>query len=95
MVVGRMQVVYQSPEEVILQPDGGAVPLYCVASGHTLEFKYKWQMNDQHIGCSSPVAWVNQPGLYRCRVEHHIMQEECSTKLICVITGEKGTYYVM
>lgn len=87
-----METVYHSPTEIILQPDMNAVPLYCVASSHSVEFKYEWQKSGQHVGCSSPVIWVNEPGLYRCRVEHHIMQEECSSKLICVISPEKGTY---
>ena len=86
-----MEIVYQSPKKVILQPDTNAVPLYCVASSHSLEFKYEWQWSGQRIQCSSPVIWVNQPGLFRCHVQHHIMQERCSTKLIRVISAEKGT----
>ena len=89
-IIGKMQIIYQSPTEVNVQLDGNAVPLYCVASGHSVERKYEWQMSGQCAGCNTPVLWVKQPGLYRCHVEHHIVQESCTTKLICVVATDKG-----
>ena len=87
-----MRVMYQSPEEVIVQSDGNAIPLYCVASAHCIEYKYEWQVGGQHTGCNSPILWINTPGLYRCRVRHRIRQEECVTELIRVsaVDSEKG-----
>jgi len=79
-----MQVIHQSPAEVMLTQEEQTIPLYCIASGHCLEYTYRWNLSGRHTGVNSPVCWVNQPGLYQCRVEHHIMQDECSSHLIVV-----------
>lgn len=68
--VDGFAIVHQSPSEVKL--DGKlATPLYCICSGHCLEYNYVWMVSGQHVGCNSPVLWVKTPGNGIHFVTHH------------------------
>ncbi len=77
-VTGAFEIVYQSPTEVVL--DGElAVPIYCVCSGHCLEYVYEWTVSGRTVGHDSTVLWVKTPGLYRCREEHNVTHTQSAS----------------
>ena len=83
LVLGSFEVLYQSPSEVPF--DGKqAVPLYCVCSGHCLEYIYEWTVNGKKVGYNSTVLWVKTPGLYHCLVVHNVTHKECLSSMISV-----------
>ena len=67
--VGDFQVVHQSPPDVHLPDWEEAVPLYCVASTHSLAHTYQWENSGEAITGSTPVLWVNKPGVYKCTIK--------------------------
>lgn len=87
--VDDFTIVHQSPSEVKLSIKL-AIPLYCICSGHCLEYNYAWMDSGQQVGCNSTVLWVKTPGLYRCHVTHHITHMECLSSLISVTECTKG-----
>ena len=68
-IVGVFVIVHQSPGTVYLKQDGSSVPLYCVATTHSLKHTYTWKEDTTSLSASSPVLWVNKPGAYRCTVK--------------------------
>ena len=87
-VLGVFGVACQSPS--VVRCDGiHAVPLYCICSGHRIEFICTWTMSGNELGCNSAVVWVKNPGLYRCRITHHVTHKECLSSLITVL-DQKG-----
>ncbi len=84
MGTGGFVVVYESPSEVTLSGEE-AIPLYCVCSGHCLEYVYQWTVSGSEVGYNSTVLWVKTSGMYRCRVTHHLTHTECLTSLISVV----------
>ncbi len=67
-LLGALTVAYQSPRHVSMKRDDVAIPIYCVASRHTLDITYRWQCGGSEIGANSPVFWVWRPGTYSCTV---------------------------
>ena len=59
------------------------VPIYCVASGHLLDYQYQWVHSGYgELSFSSPVVWVSTPGCYHCTVTHGI--NSCSSAVVRV-----------
>lgn len=69
-----------------------SIPLFCIASGPTLDFVYKWNSVDKEIPCNSPVLWVSSPGTYRCVVTAGWYS--CSSNTFIVKQDEAGSVYV-
>ena len=88
---GIFQVVHQSPTMVQLCAPM-AVPLFCIASNHCIEYKYWWHVSGRGaIGTiSTPVIWVNEEGMYHCRVVHHATHKECTSQIISVKANVSG-----
>ena len=86
-------MVHQSHYKIALRDGGPAIPIFCIASGHSLEFTYEWKVSGRTVGTNSCVLWVNQPGVYNCRVEH-IMTAECSSHYISVLPEGNIVYEV-
>ena len=83
------RVVHQSPTTVLLPSTDSAIPLYCIASGHTLDYKYQWDITMKLPG-NSPVIWVNEATLYCCSVVHNSTNAQCSSRTIHVIEEENS-----
>lgn len=78
--VGALQVIHQSPTTV--QHSKGSVPLYCIASCHSLDYKYEWKSGLDVIPWNTPVLWVSVPGTYSCTVSADGLS--CKSKCITV-----------
>ena len=81
---GHFQVVHQSAPDLRLPEEERAVPLYCVASTHTILHKYQWENCGTALSCSSPVLWVNKAGVYKCIVKDAEESMECCSREISV-----------
>lgn len=68
-VLGPFCIVHQSPGKVSLR-SGSTIPLYCVASGHSLDYTYQWKRGSVTLYGNTPVLWVNQIGPYICNITH-------------------------
>ena len=44
------------------------IPLFCIATNHTLQTDYQWYEGDSAIGVSGPVLYTNRNGVYKCKV---------------------------
>lgn len=84
-------MVHQSPTTVMLPSADSAIPLYCIASGHTLDHKYQWDNVTTKLPGNTPVIWVNEAALYRCSVSHHIGGAQCYSKTIKVVLEEEDS----
>ena len=62
-------VVHQSPPIVYLPKGEQAIPLYCVASNHTVLNCYRWESSGVSLPGSSPVLWVQKAGVYKCSIK--------------------------
>lgn len=89
---GTFKVLHQSPTVVQLCARK-AVALYCIAASHCTEYKYWWLASGRsEVAISTPVLWVNDEGMYHCRVVHH--HKECTSQMISVtkkISGKPAT----
>ena len=56
--VASFIMVHQSGSDVCLHVGERALPLYCVASTHTMLHTYKWECSGVALSGSSPVMWV-------------------------------------
>ena len=78
------KVVHQSGKTTI--KDENIVPLFCIASNHSLLHVYSWEkVGTGKVGVDSPVLWLNVPGEYRCTVSS--VGEQCYTDNIAVVKG--------
>lgn len=66
-MLGGFHVLHQSPARITMR-DGKVEVLYCVVSGHNLEYKYTWENALGPVGINSPVLYAFEPGTYRCTV---------------------------
>ncbi len=87
-LIGTFHVIHQSPKTVRLPLEQKAVPLYCIASGHSHGTIYKWSVSGWEIGANSPVLWTKQPGIYRCEVLHSVKHDLCYSTLISVVASQ-------
>ena len=62
------------------------LPIYCVASNHSLHLEYDWFRDEKEIGVCSPVLYVTMEGTYKCRVSDAKMRM-CTSRDIEVISG--------
>ena len=60
-------MVHQSRRDVVMSSDK-PIPLYCVASQHSLSTLYEWSNINGCVGIHSPILYVWDPGMYRCSV---------------------------
>ena len=65
------------------------MPLFCIAAGHNLSYKYQWERGDDKVGVNSPVLWVNEIGLYRCTISNGNV--DCFSGVISV-TDKDGMF---
>ena len=65
---GVHMVVHQSTAKQLLHGKDDVIPLYCVASQHSLSTSYEWDNVAGPVGINSPVIYVTKPGTYRCVV---------------------------
>ena len=68
-----------------------AEPIYAIASGHSLDYKYKWDNVTSDLAGNTPVMWVNEPGSYRCTVTHNAKNAQCFSHVITVVC-DRGKY---
>ena len=66
---------------------GDALPLYCVASNHSLSMDYDWFNGEEDIGVSGPVLYVSTEGSYKCKVTDG-NDRTCTSQIIEVSAGE-------
>lgn len=76
-------LVHQSPGKVFLQ-DGKTIPLYCVTSGHSLDYVYQWKRGSLSLHGNSPVLWVNKVGSYICNITHSVDNTQTASNVITV-----------
>ena len=69
--IGPFHVAFQSPSNVFLVEGGPAVPLYCIASNHSLQHKYMWENSAGQLSPSTPVLWAIKPDTYKCTVREY------------------------
>ena len=48
------------------------MPIFCIASNHSLEVDYEWFKQNEDIGVCSPVLYVAMNGTYKCKVTDRI-----------------------
>ena len=66
------------------------VPIYCVASSHSLDDEYKWDRVGIKLPGNSPVMWVNVCGAYQCNIIRG--GNTCASKVINVeLKSESST----
>ena len=58
----KLLVVSQSSSVELLKCDE-AMPVFYIASNHSLQLDYQWYKGDNEIGVSSPVVYVNREGM--------------------------------
>ena len=63
-----LSVIDQSPSKIVLSQGTESFPIFCVTSGHSLDFVYRWNSGDKEIRGNSPVIWISTPGTYSCDV---------------------------
>ena len=63
-----LSIIHQSPSKIVLSQGTESFPIFCVASGHSLDFVYRWNSGDKEIRGNSPVLWISSPGTYSCDV---------------------------
>ena len=68
---------------------GGVVPLYCIASHHSLQYTYTWDNLDGEVGMHSPILYVNKPGVYRCTIDDDL-GNQCFSRSIVISEGKIG-----
>ena len=79
--IDMFRVIHQTTDTVTTE--GRCVPLFCVATNHSLSYTYQWEsISDGKIGANSPVLWVNKAGSYKCTVSNGSIQ--CYSELITV-----------
>ena len=84
-ITDDFSVVHQSEGNYCLPPRG-TIPLYCVASHHSLSYVYERDNLCGDVGMHSPVVYVNKPGVYRCSVTDN-QKRRCYSKSITVNEG--------
>ena len=77
-------MVHQSSKTIL----GEENPLYCVVSGHCLDYTYSWKHGASPVGENSPILWPDQVGMYTCRVSHGL--KSCSSAVIEVVDDVSG-----
>ena len=63
-----LAILHESNKDEWLPANGQCVPLYCIASIHSLDYIYEWKHGQKPLVGNSPVMWVNSPGTYTCVV---------------------------
>ena len=79
-------MIHQSPPNVHLPEGEQAIPLYCVASTHSVAHSYGWEKSGVALPGSTPVLWVNKTGVYKCTVKESedVLAQECCSGEITV-----------
>ena len=81
-------VIHQSADTILHL--GHVIPLYCVASNHSLSYSYECSNLSGKVGLKSPVS---KPRVYKCTV--HAGGQTCLSKSIHVrADSQKGKVYV-
>ena len=78
-------ILHQSTSPMMIAPetDVRAVePLYCIASGHNLQYKYMWDNITEVVGVKSPICFAFEPGTYRCTVTTENGEEAYSQSIV-------------
>ena len=83
LFVGSFHIALQSPPKVYMR-EGETIPLYCVASNHTLLHTYRWESSSGELSVLSPVLWVNKIDTYKCTVTESANSREYHSSNICV-----------
>lgn len=68
---GVLCIHHQSPLRMTLT-EGRVEILYCVASGHSFEYRYQWDNVLGPVGVNSPVLYAFEPGTYWCTVTNQV-----------------------
>ena len=70
------------------------IPLHCVLSRHSTT-TYHWEKlgETEKLFPSTPVIYVNEAGLFQCKVESGGMEEESSVIALQVQPGRKTQYF--
>lgn len=84
----EFSVVHQSTSKSFIS-DSEVATLYCVASKHSLGFKYTWENDHGVVGVNSPVVFANKTGVYRCTVTNATGDKCFSKNIVVSKTGMK------
>lgn len=72
-----------SPRMIASEEEPRAVePLYCVASGHNLKYKYTWDNITGVVGVNSPIFYAFELGTYRCTVTNEYDEVAYSPSIV-------------
>ena len=88
-----MRIAHQSPSTVFMVERGPAVPLYCIATNHSLKYKYVWENVAGPLSASSPVLWTNKPDTYKCTVKESSSRECYSADIHLESMYNSVTFY--
>ena len=81
-IVDKFVVAQQTLRCVKMTPGKVAPPIYCVASGHSLDMTYHWYSGVREVGTNSPVLWASGPGTFKCTITKGL--RACASGLITV-----------
>jgi hypothetical protein len=84
---GQLSICHQSDPVLLMRSNNCVFPIFCLASNHTLKASYEWSCEGVRVGVSSPVLYVNKPGVYQCLVTD-IEGKSISTHTFDVITKD-------
>ena len=85
-MLGGFCVLHQSPTRMTMS-NGKVEVLYCVVSGHNLEYRYTWKNALGLVGINSPVLYAFEPGTYRCTVTRGHDGDTVNSQPILVMEG--------
>ena len=84
LISDSLTVAHQSQPTVYIK-DHRAVPLYCIASNHSLHHTYQWtSISGSSMPASTPVLWVSKASTYKCVISQSGNSNKCSSANICV-----------
>ena len=87
-----LQIIWQSPD-ISIRHLMCAIPLYCVSSQHSTT-TYHWEKlgETEKLFPSTPVIYVDEVGLFQCKVESGGMEEQSSVIALQVQPGRKTIF---
>ena len=80
-------VVHQSDTKQVLRKNLQVLPIFCIASTHSVKTEYEWFRESESIGVCSPVLYVIRVGTYQCRVTTDDGKSICTSLNIEVVSG--------
>ena len=83
-----LQILYQSPSEISVSSITHAIPLYCVSSHHCTSIYHWMKLGESTTSFpSTPVIYVDEVGLFQCKVESGDVAEQSTVIALEVQPG--------